>query len=213
MQVHHPLTGARGYEDAEGAFFQSVTGFIDERWDKTHIAKWKARVGEKEADRIRDRASDRGTLLHNTVELYIRNQPFNLQQMHYLNRSLFVKVKPLVDRINNIRLIETPIMSKRLGIAGKPDCIADFDGVLSVVDFKTSIKTKRKKWIVNYFLQTAFYADMFFELTGEMPRKSVLIIGVEESPVPQLQIESMDLCHRMMQNFVNDPVKFQKKLQ
>lgn len=208
----HPLTGARGYEDSEGTFYQATTSWIDENWDKTHIEKWKKKVGEAEAERIKNRASDRGTLLHNTLEMYIRNQPFDLKQMHFLNRSLFVKVKPLVDRIDNIRLIETPICSKRLGLAGRPDCIGDFDGSLAVIDFKTSIKLKRKKWIVNYFLQTACYANMFYELYGEMPRKSVIIIAVEESNKPQIQVESMDLCTRMLDNFRADPVKFQKKL-
>lgn len=208
----HPMTGVRGYEDAEGAFFQSTTSWIDENWDKTHIKKWKAKVGEAEADRIRDRAADRGSNLHTTLEAYIRNQPVDMRGMNYLNKSLFLKVKPLVDRIDNIRLIETPICSKRIGLAGRPDCIANFDGSLAVVDFKTSIKVKRKKWIVNYFLQTACYANMFYELTGEMPRKSVLIIAVEESNQPQLQIESMDLCVKMLDNFRADPVKFQKKL-
>jgi hypothetical protein len=206
------MTGARGYEDSEGTFYQSTTSWIDERWDKTHIKKWKAKIGEAEADRIRDRAADRGSNLHHTLEAYIRNQAIDIKKLDYLNRSLFVKVKPLVDRIDNIRLIETPIYSKRLGIAGRPDCIANFDGILSVVDFKTSIKVKRKKWIVNYFLQTACYANMFYELYDEMPRKSVLIIAVEESKMPQLQIESMDLCVRMLDRFKEDPVKFQKKL-
>lgn len=210
--VTHPLTGARGYEDAEGTFYQSTTSWIDENWDKTHIKKWKEKVGEAEAERIRDRAADRGTFLHNTLELYIRNQPIDFRSMHYLNKSLFAKVKPLVDRIDNIRLIETPIYSKRLGLAGRPDCIGDYDGTLSVIDFKTSIRLKRKRWIVNYFLQTACYANMFYELTGEMPRKAVVLIAVEESNKPQLQIESMDLCVRMLDNFRADPVKFQKKL-
>jgi len=208
----HPMTGARGYEDSEGTFYQSTTSWIDERWDKTHIKKWKERIGEAEADRIRDRAADRGSTLHTTLEAYIRNEPVDPLKMDYLNRSLFVKIKPLVDRIDNIRLIETPLYSKRLGIAGRPDCIANYDGSLAVIDFKTSIKLKRKKWIVNYFLQTACYANMFYELYGEMPRKSVLIIAVEQSNIPQLQIESMDLCVRMLDKFREDPVKFQKKL-
>jgi hypothetical protein len=208
----HPLTGGRGYEDETGAFYQATTSWIDENWDKTHIKKWKERFGEAEADRIKNRAADRGSALHTTLEAYIRNEEIDIKRLDYLNRSLFVKVKPLVDRIDNIRLIETPIYSKRLGLAGRPDCISDFDGSLAIVDFKTSIKIKRKKWIVNYFLQTACYANMFYELYGEMPRKSVLIIAVEQSNQPQLQVESMDLCVRMLDKFRADPVGFQKKL-
>lgn len=208
----HPLTGARGYEDADGLFYQSTTSWIDENWDKSHIQKWKARVGEAEAERIKNRAADRGSALHTTLENYIRNQEVDIRKLDYLTRSLFTKIRPLVDRIDNIRLIETPIYSKRLGIAGRPDVIASFDGVPAVIDFKTSIKIKRKKWIVNYFLQTACYANMFYELYNEMPRKAVVLIAVENSNQPQLQIESMDLCVRMLDKFRDDPVAFQKKL-
>lgn len=210
--VVHPLTGARGYEDAEGTFLQSVTGWLDDNWDKTHIKKWKEKVGEEEAERIRNRAADRGTALHENLELYIRNKELDYKRMDFLTKNLFAKVKPLVCRIDNIRLIETPIYSKKLGLAGRPDCISDYDQSLAVVDFKTSIRLKRKNWIVNYFLQTACYAEMFYELYGEMPRKSVIIIAVEESNLPQLHIESMDLCIRMLSKFREDPVKFQKKL-
>ena len=202
----------RGYEDSEGNFYQSVTSFLDDNWDKTFLEKWRKKVGVEEAERITERASDRGSALHSVVEAYIRNQEIDFRRLDFLPKTLFAKIKPLVCRISNIRLIETPIYSKSLQLAGRPDVIADYMGSLSVIDFKTSIRTKKKAWIVNYFLQTACYARMFYELYGEMPRKSVLIVAVEESTAPQLLVEPMDVCIKMLDKFREDPVAFQKKI-
>jgi hypothetical protein len=202
----------RGYEDEEGNFYPGVTSWIGSHWDKAFLEKWRARVGVEEAAKITKRAGDRGHNLHTVVESYIRNLEIDFQGLDMLTKTMYAKIKPLVCRINNIRLIETPIYSKSLGLAGRPDVIADYNGLLAVIDFKTSIHKKKKAWVVDYFLQTACYARMFYELYGEMPRQSVLMVAVEDEIAPQLLVEPMDVCLKMLDKFKADPVAFQKKL-
>lgn len=204
------FTGKRFYLGPDGQRYSSVTTWLSENWDKTALDKWRKRIGDAEADRISNRAAGRGTNLHNLLEAYLRNEA--LPEQNFLTKTLFAKVRSNVNKINNIRLIETPIYSTELGLAGTPDVIADFDDTLAVIDFKTSITPKKKMYIVNYFLQTACYAKMYNELFNQMPRKSVLIIAVEEQTQPQIFIEPMDTCIKMLDKFVIDPVAFQKKI-
>jgi genome maintenance exonuclease 1 len=102
----------------------------------------------------------------------------------------------LLDRINNIHAQEIALYSDHLRLAGRVDCIAEFDGKLSVIDFKTSGKPKKKEWITNYFAQAAAYAIMYEERTGTPINRSVILIAVEDEE-PQIFIESRD-------NYVKD---------
>ena len=93
---------------------------------------------------------------------------------------MFSSAKPHLDRINNIHCLETPLWSDYLGLAGRVDCIAEFDGELAVIDFKTSTKPKRESWIENYFVQETAYAAMFLERTGLEVKKIVTLVAVEK---------------------------------
>ena len=137
------------------------------------FVNWRKKIGEEEADKITRQATSRGTDMHTLVENYLYNR--DLPEVQPLSDFLFKISKSTLNRINNIHALEGSLYSKQLGIAGTVDCIAEFDGELSIIDFKTSKKPKPRDWIEHYFVQCAAYACMFYELT-EIPVKKLVII-------------------------------------
>ena len=121
----------------------------------------------EEANRILTRQATAGTSLHSIVEDYLNNE-LNLSKYKdkFLALMLFKQAKAMYDRIDNIHFQEAPLYSHEFGIAGRVDCIAEFDGVLSIIDFKTSSKEKKKEWIESYFVQETGYAKMYEERSG-----------------------------------------------
>jgi hypothetical protein len=181
----------RYYLSPEGTIFPSMTTVLGDL-KKDVIMKWRQRVGEEEANRISTQAARRGTSVHHMCEDYINNLP-------YLNRrmpneiEMFNSIKPILDeRIDNIRCQELALWSEHLGVAGRVDCIAEFDGKLSIIDFKTSSKPKREEWIDNYFMQMAGYAIMFEERTGIPVSQVVNVIALENGGQPQVFVQKRD---------------------
>jgi genome maintenance exonuclease 1 len=157
-----------------------------------HIEAWKRRVGEEEAAKISYRASSRGTAVHSIIEKYVENDPdYKLGFMPNVIES-FQSVKSILDsRVGRIFGQELALYSDHLGLAGRVDCVAEFDGVLSIIDYKTSRKTKKKSWIENYFIQETAYAIMFEERTGIPINNLVTIIAVDNED-SQVFIENRD---------------------
>jgi len=151
----------------------SITSHIN----KEIFVNWRKRVGEQEADRITKAATSRGTDMHTLVENYLYNR--DLPVVQPLSEFLFKIAKPELHKINNIRALEGSLYSKQLGVAGTVDCIADYDGELSIIDFKTSKKPKPKEWIEHYFVQAMAYGCMFYELTGVPVKKLVILMSCE----------------------------------
>ena len=141
------------------------------------IKAWRERVGEEVANRKTRRATSRGTDMHTLVEYYLKNE--TLPSVQPLSEFLFKFAKSTLDKIDNIHALETPLYSKKLGIAGTVDCIAEYEGELAVIDFKTSEKPKPEKWIEGYFVQAVAYACMLYELTGIIVKKLVIIMSCE----------------------------------
>jgi genome maintenance exonuclease 1 len=138
---------------------------------------WRKRVGEEEADKITRQSTSRGTDMHTLVENYLYNR--DLPEVQPLSDFLFKISKSTLNRINNIHALEGSLYSKQLGIAGTVDCIAEFDGELSIIDFKTSKKPKPREWIEHYFVQCMAYGCMLYELTGIPVKKLVIIMACE----------------------------------
>ena len=212
--VQTNVDGKRLYLDENGKAYESVTSYIGRVLDKPGLHKWRARVGAAKADEIANAAARRGSNLHNVLESYLRN---NLSENAKIKndpstKSLFLKVKPCVDRLNSIRLIETSLYSSELGLAGTPDTIAEYSGKLAVVDFKTSTRLKKKKDIVNYFIQCAAYGIMFNEHFGEMPKLSVIIMAIPDLHHGMVYIHPMEECVSMLQNLMKDPVLFNARI-
>ena len=181
----------RRYRTPEGVDLPSITTVLS-ILSRESIAKWRARVGAEEANRISHRASTRGTAVHAIVEKYIDNDE-NFKDGYTPDIiSSFLDLKPILDdRIGRVYAQEAPLYSNHLGVAGRVDCVAEFDGHRSIIDFKTSLKPKRLDWIKNYFMQEAAYAIMWEERTGQPITQLVTIISVDNHE-PQIFIEHRD---------------------
>jgi len=155
----------------------SITSVTSHK-SREFFAKWRKKVGEDEANKITKQATSRGTDMHTLSENYLLNVP-ELPKVQPLSELLFQIAKPELDKINNIHALERSLYSLVLGIAGTVDCIAEYDGELAIIDFKTSKKPKPREWIEHYFVQCAAYACMLFELTGIAVKKFVIIMSCE----------------------------------
>jgi len=161
------------YQTPDGKF-PSVTTVVG--WKKNQFfAEWR-KNNPKEAQRTRVR----GTKLHSLIEHYIKNNPDFKKEQDLYTLDLFGQIQSEVNKIDNIRAIEGFLWSKPLRIAGRVDCIAEYDGQLSVIDFKGSTKPKRKEDIHNYFLQATAYACMWEEQTGEKIPQIVILITCDD---------------------------------
>ena len=182
--------GSRKYFTESGAAYPSVTTVLGYQ-TKGAIMEWRKRVGEEEANKISRQASVRGTKIHKLCEDILNNEEEDTSKLSLLEKVTFDNFRPLLDRIDNIHAQEIALYSDHLRLAGRVDCIAEFDGKLSVIDFKTSGKPKKKEWITNYFAQAAAYAIMYEERTGIPINRSVILIAVENEE-PQIFIERRD---------------------
>ena len=160
----------------------SVISFIS----RAKFADWRAKVGEKEANRKTKHATTRGTRLHRVFEEYLQNGDYKSldeYQVPLVNLMFNSAKKDLDKRLSNIYQQETNMYSDRLCLAGTVDLICDVDGELSIVDFKTSEKAKPEEWLEDYFVQLSAYWAMFSEKTGVVPKKLVVFLVAESGEV------------------------------
>ena len=171
--------GGRYYETPSGAKYPSVTS-VTRLHNLESIQAWKDKVGEEEAGKISRRALARGNKIHSLAEKYLLNEG---DLSDDFSRADFGQMIPYLDKINNIRCLETQLYSDHLQTAGTVDCIGEYDGKLSVIDFKTSAKLKKREWVKDYFMQCSAYAVMFEERTGTPIERLLLIINVEDEGI------------------------------
>jgi len=175
----------RRYLTPDGNKYPSVTTVLGSTSDKSGLDDWKARIGEEAAYQEMKRAGRRGTGMHDLCERYIRNQNIDLRREMPVPAQLFSQVRPkLKEHVNNVRGIELPLYSDYLKIAGTADLIAEWDGKLAIIDYKSSNKNKEASWITDYWLQCSIYAICFEERTGIPINKLVVLMGVEQSTKP-----------------------------
>lgn len=167
--------GLRVYNTPNGEPYVSMTTVLKMLSEKD-IAKWRKRVGEEEADRISDDAREDGEQFHAIMEHYLRNEDHMIQDFDQRQVFMFNTMKKHVNKIDNVRGIEIALWSDHYKIAGRADCIADFEGIPSIIDFKTSRKEKKEKWIESYFLQATGYSLFLEELTGLRYEQLVIIM-------------------------------------
>ena len=182
-------TTGRTYSTPDGKSYPSVTTVLS-ILNEHFIKAWRERVGEEEANRISGVASNRGTRVHSIVEKYLKNED-TTEFLPNIRQSL-ENLKTVLDpNIGKIFGLEVPLFSHHLGVAGRCDCIAEYNGVPSIIDFKTSRYIKKKEKITNYFAQGAAYSIMWEERTGMPITQLVTIISVDNSE-PQVFIEHRD---------------------
>ena len=172
--------GTRVYETPTGKKYPSVTT-VTGLLKKKAILEWRKRVGEEEANRISSTAARRGTRLHTLCEKHLLNENVTVNMF---DTEMWNNVKPHLSDINNIHALESSLYSNHLEVAGTVDCIAEYKGKLSVIDFKTSKRLKTRDDIHDYFIQCSAYAVAFEEMTGKPVSRLVVIMGVDnEQPL------------------------------
>ena len=184
------VDGKRIYETPNGDKYISITSLLS-NLSKASIQKWRERVGEDEARKITTQASRRGTCVHNICESYIKNEYGHLDGRMPNEVDLFSSIQPLLNRIDNIHVVEGSMWSDHLKLAGRTDLIGEFDNRLSVIDYKTSSKKKTWEMCNQYFMQGTFYAIAYEERTG-IPVDTIVIIMAVENEQPLLFIEKRD---------------------
>lgn len=200
---YYKVTGS----DVEQLFVSitSVTSFFNREIFK----KWRKKVGEEEANRITSRATSRGTDTHTLIEAYTLNE--ELPEVQELAHTLFENAKPALDRIGKIYGMELAMYSETLGLAGTVDCIAEYDGELAIIDYKTSEKPKKREWIDHYFVQAMAYGMMLHELTGLSIKKLVIIMTCENGEVVVYEerdlAKYMKLVVKYVKHFVKEKLK------
>ena len=173
------IDGVRYYkipDDEELVKLVSITS-VTSHFNKEIFINWRKKVGDETADKITKAATKRGTDMHTLTEHYLLND--DLPEVPPISEFLFKIAKGNLNKINNIYALEGPLYSKQLGIAGTVDCIAEYDGELAIIDFKTSKKPKPREWIEHYFVQAMAYGCMLYELTGISVKKLVIIMACE----------------------------------
>ena len=180
-EIHtETIKGKRFYVTPEGKKYPSITTVLSGR-SKEGINKWRKSVGNDVANNIMRTAAKRGTAVHQLVEDYLNNKELSNQEV--LPLALFTMLKSELDDINNIVLQEGGLYSDKWGIAGRVDCIAEYKGKLSVIDFKTSTKEKKEEWVENYFIQGSAYCEMYEERYGTSINQVVILIVTEDGAV------------------------------
>lgn len=176
-------------ETSQGRFYRSptkpdmwypsvttVTGFAK----KDFFVEWRKNPDNA---KLSKHASSRGNELHSMIECYLKNEEDYKKNKNLLTVYLFQQMQEELHKINNIHAQEVGLWSDVLRIAGRVDCIAEYDGVLSIVDFKGSGKEKREEWITNYFEQASCYSLMYQEMTGTPVNQIVIMISCEDGTV------------------------------
>ena len=181
----------RVYTDPNNNTYPSITTVLS-ILSEDAIKAWRARVGEEEANRISKTASNRGTAVHDLLERYVNNESdFDKEVEPHIMQS-FYDVKPVLDKcLTKVYAQEAGLYSERLGVAGRVDCVGEWNGIDSIIDYKTSKKLKKKEWINSYFMQSTAYAIMWEERTG-IPINQIVVVIAVDNEEPQIFIEKRE---------------------
>ena len=201
------IDGVRYYkipDEDELVKMVSITS-VTSHFNKEIFVKWRKRVGNEEADKITKAATGRGTDMHTLTEHYLKNE--DLPEVRPISDFLFKIAKGKLNKIDNIYALEGPLYSKELGIAGTVDCIAEYDGELAIIDFKTSKKPKPRDWIEHYFVQCMAYGCMLYEMKGISIKKLVIIMACENGECVIYEERDKAKYIKLLGKYINKFVK------
>lgn len=199
------VDGVRYYDTPNGKKLVSITSVIS-HYNREIFREWRAKVGEKEANKVTKQATSRGTDMHTLAEYYLKNS--KLPSVQPLSEMLFKQAKPTLDKIDNIHAQEQSLFSYELGVAGSVDCIAEYEGELAIIDFKTAKKPKPKKWVDHHFVQCAAYACMLYEMTGIVVKKFVIIMSCEDGEVVVYEEYDKRKYINLLSEYIREFVEF-----
>ena len=204
----------RYYITPDGNKYPSITTVLSTR-NKKGLFEWRKRVGEDVANHISRTSASRGTKVHQMCEDYLNNN-FDIEKhkKNFLPYCLFQQLSTnVLCKIDNIRAQEIGLYSDKYKLAGRVDCIAEYDGVLSVIDFKTSTRERKEEYNENYYIQTSAYAEMFEERTGTPINQIVVLVVTEDGVVQEFvkdKKEYVPLIDEIVAEFqkenVNEPI-------
>ena len=204
MGVREVIDGRRVYVTPEGNVYPSITSILGQQ-PKPGIEEWKEKIGHQEANKIMKESAALGTMVHSLCEDYLYNEKLKCEDQEAI--SVFNRLRFLLGNIDNIHGIEIPLHSDILKVAGTADCVAEYNGVLSVIDFKTSRKPKREDWIEDYFIQAFFYSAAFFEMTGALPEQIVILVAVRNS----FEVQVFRKPFKEMDTYIGKLLKIMKR--
>ena len=197
--------GIRLYKTPEGNKYPSITTVLSVR-NKKGLAQWRKRVGNDVANHISRTAANRGTKVHHMCEDYLNNVAFNSpmdwekHKKHFLPYCLFSELRDnALSYIDNIYAQEAGLYSDKYKVAGRVDCIAEYKGVPSIIDFKTSTKERIDKYNESYYIQGSAYAEMFGERTGVEISQVVILVVTEDGTVQEFVKEKHDYLDSLVE--------------
>ena len=173
--------GIRHYETSDGRAYPSITSILSRTKDNSGLDEWRKKMGESVAEYIMNQAKNTGSATHKIIEQHLKESEIDYSKSPLLARAHFENLKPLLGKISNVRGLEIPLFSHNLEVAGTADCVANYDGRLSIIDFKTSRSDKKEDWIKDYFLQATAYSVMWKEQMGESVDQIVILISSEKT--------------------------------
>ena len=176
----------RLYETPDGNFYPSITTVLSVR-NKQGLHEWRKRVGNDVANYIARKAATRGTHVHHMCEDYLNNDfDEEKHKKKFLPYTLFTQLRDSVlQKIDNIYAQECGLYSDKYKVAGRVDCIAEYDGIPSIIDFKTSTSERKDSYNENYYIQASAYAEMFEERTGPAISQIVILVVTEDGVVQE----------------------------
>ena len=198
--------GIRLYNLPNGEWVPSITS-VTSFYNRQIFTEWRQKVGVEEANRITKQATSRGTDFHQVCQDYLENKQLDWKDYNPVSKLMFQHVKCELDKINNVHAIERSLYSEYLGIAGRVDCIAEYDGELAIIDFKTSSKIKPEKWIQQYFVQETAYACMYYELTGIPVKKLITLMVTPNGEFKVFDKRNKDDYIKLLVRYIKEFVK------
>lgn len=194
------VDGKRHYALPNGTVAPSVTTVLSYRKEREKgLQDWIKKVGEKKANAQKIQGARRGSGLHEMIEKYLNNDPSYFKGYTPNIQAVFVGLKPFLNNIDNIWWQESCVYSERLGIAGRLDTVAEYNGTLTLCDFKGSIRPKKEEHIITYKLQLAAYGACVAEMTGIIIKQGAILIGVENNPPQVFLINPWDYIKELIQ--------------
>ena len=174
--------------------YPSITTVLGVRKAKQKgLQEWRERVGNDVANHIMRTAASRGTAVHHMCEDFLNNKEVIKEEQSFLPWCLFSQLKPTIQsNINKIYAQECGLWSEKYRVAGRVDCIAEYNGIPSIIDFKTSRSERKDDYNLEYYIQASAYAEMFEERTGIEINQIVILVVTEDGAVQEFIKEKHD---------------------
>jgi len=169
------------YQTPSGAIYPSITTMLQKTQPlekQQSLQNWREQ--EIASDYIAEEAAIVGSETHKLIENYLNDEEI-FEKFRLLSEAHFNNLLPFVNKINDIHGIELRLYSDKMKLAGTSDCIAKYDGTLSVIDYKTKRSNQREEWLTDHFIQATSYGAMFKELTGIKVEQIVILVSSEKN--------------------------------